>query len=129
MKVRDKSTGDIIEVTPIMKYSGRLGQYFESVEDEAGRELNLNDVEIIESKDTSIPDCGEGAMYIDPSISYWERLKHQYAGMAMQALLSSDTMLEVLSRRNNGTMEEEVAREAFDYAHALVEKLKEKEKK
>lgn len=55
---------------------------------------------------------------------YWTRLEHQYAGMAMQALLSSDTMMEVLSRRDNGTMEEEVAREAFDYAHALVEKLK-----
>lgn len=63
------------------------------------------------------------------SFDYWTRLEHQYAGMAMQALLSSDTMLEVLSRRNNGTMEEEVAREAFDYAHALVEKLKEKETK
>jgi hypothetical protein len=46
----------------------------------------------------------------------------------MHALLSSDTMLEVLSRRNNGTIEEEVAREAFDYAHALVEKLKETRK-
>lgn len=56
---------------------------------------------------------------------YWARLEHQYAGMAMQALLSSDTMLEVLSRRDNGTIEEEVAREAFDYAHALVEKMKE----
>ena len=89
MKVRDKSTGDIIEVTPIMKYSERLGQYFESVEDEAGRELNLNDVEVIESKDTSIPDCGEGVTYIDPSISYWQKLEHQYAGMAMQGLLAN----------------------------------------
>lgn len=56
---------------------------------------------------------------------YWTRLEHQYAGMAMQALLSSDTMMRVLSRRDNGTMEEEVAREAFDYARALVEKMKE----
>lgn len=62
---------------------------------------------------------------IKSELDYWTRLEHQYAGMAMQALLSSDTMLEVLSRRNNGTMEEEVAREAFDYAHALVEKMKE----
>jgi hypothetical protein len=59
---------------------------------------------------------------------YWTRLEHQYAGMAMRALLSSDTMMEVLSRRNIGTMEEEVAMEAFDYAHALVEKMKEERK-
>lgn len=119
MKVREKSTGDIIEVTPIMKYSGRLGQYFESVEDEAGRELNLNDVEIIESKDTSIPDCGEGAMYIDPSISYWERLKHQYAGMAMQAyiIISQSSFCE-------GDM-----KDCKSIAHALVQELKEKEER
>ena len=55
---------------------------------------------------------------------YWTRLEHQAAIGAMQALLSSDTMMEVLSRRDNGTMEEEVASEAFDYAHALVKKLK-----
>jgi hypothetical protein len=59
---------------------------------------------------------------------YWKQLRHHAAIAAMHALLSSDTMLEVLSRRNNGTIEEEVAREAFDYAHALVEKLKETRK-
>ena len=56
---------------------------------------------------------------------YWEKLKHQYAGMAMQAILSSNVMMEILSRRDNGTMEDEVAMEANDYATALVEKLKE----
>ena len=56
--------------------------------------------------------------------NYWEKLKHQYAGMAMQAILSSNVMMEILSRRDNGTMEDEVAMEANDYATALVEKLK-----
>ena len=60
---------------------------------------------------------------------YWTRLEHKAAIAAMQALLSSDTMMGILSRRDNGTMEEEVAREAFDYAHALVEKYKKEEKK
>ena len=124
MKVREKSTGDIIEVTPIMKYSGRLGQYFESVEDEAGRELNLNDVEIIESKDTSIPDCGEGAMYIDPSISYWERLKHQYAGMAMQGMLANANLYQWVRTRNYKSLVEN----AELLANSLVEKMKENEK-
>lgn len=126
MKVRDKFTGDIIEVTPIIKYSGRLGQYFESVEDEAGRELNLNDVEVIESKDTSIPDCGEGATYIDPSISYWERLKHQYAGMAMQGILSNPEV--DLDYKSDECMPQAVAATAYNIAHALVEKMKEERK-
>lgn len=60
---------------------------------------------------------------------YWTRLEHKAAIAAMQALLSSDTMMGILSRRDNGTMEEEVAREAFDYAHALVEKYKKEERK
>lgn len=124
MKVRDKSTGDIIEVTPIMKYSGRLGQYFESVEDEAGRELNLNDVEVIESKDTSIPDCGEGATYIDSSISYWERLKHQYAGMAMQGMLANENLYQWVRTRNYKSLVEN----AELLANSLVEKMKENEK-
>ena len=34
-------------------------------------------------------------------------------------------MMEILSRRDNGTMEDEVAMEANDYATALVNKLKE----
>ena len=55
---------------------------------------------------------------------YWEKLKHQYAGMAMQGMISSNVMMEILSRRDNGTMEDEVAMEANDYATALVEKLK-----
>ena len=62
------------------------------------------------------------AVCADPD--YWEKLKHQYAGMAMQAILSSNVMMEILSRRDNGTMEDEVAMEALDYATALVEKLK-----
>ena len=127
MKVREKSTGDIIEVTPIMKYSVHLGQYYESVEDAAGRELNLNDVEVIESKDTSIPDCGEGAMYIDPSISYWERLKHQYAGMAMQGILTNPIGFENIRVRGTN-IQIETALLASEFAHALVEKMKENEK-
>ena len=124
MKVREKSTGDIIEVTPIMKHNVRYGQYFESVEDEAGRELNLNEVEIIESKDTSIPDCGAGAIYIDPSISYWERLKHQYAGMVVQGLLSNPTIVGHEATTRKGIIED-----ADRLATALVEKLKEKEER
>lgn len=107
MKARVKATGKTIDVEKFAE-----GVYVSTYDNDVYLEENL--------------DFWGNAF---SNLDYWTRLEHQYAGMAMQALLSSDTMLEVLSRRNNGTMEEEVAREAFDYAHALVEKLKEKETK
>jgi len=103
MKARIKATGEIVELAP----------YTRVCEDFAkGRSW------LVEELDDA-----------DDVTDYWTRLEHQYAGMAMQALLSSDTMMGVLSRRDNGTMEEEVAIEAFDYAHALVEKYKKEERK
>ena len=116
MKARVKLTGEIVDVE--IKHFGRYSTY---VDEKGVMYKRLDDL------DFDISENHTGNATNDPD--YWTRLEHTYAGMAMQALLSSDTMLEVLSRRNNGTMKEEVAREAFDYAHALVEKLKEKEKK
>ena len=110
MKACVKVTGKIVEV----RYSRQMGP------DAVYRDLvtgkHYMDFELSFLPEDGTPD-------------YWTRLEHQYAGMAMQALLSSDTMMRVLSRRDNGTMEEEVAREAFDYAHALVEKYKKEERK
>lgn len=52
---------------------------------------------------------------------YWEKLLHQYAGMAMQQLVS-------LVNVGYDYVHEETAIIAYNFAHALVEKLKEKEK-
>ena len=46
---------------------------------------------------------------------YWTRLEHQYAGMAMEALIKN-----VYRAKNH-----EIAGMAADIAHALVEKMKE----
>lgn len=50
---------------------------------------------------------------------YWTRLEHQYAGMAMQGLMSK----EYLDNPDS------LVSYAIHYAHALVEKLKEKEER
>jgi hypothetical protein len=50
---------------------------------------------------------------------YWERMKHQYAGMAMQAQMAPNCL----------DSPEGVACTAYAYAHALVQKLKEKEER
>ena len=60
--------------------------------------------------------CAEELEFIEASIfcpDYWERLKHQYAGMAMQGMLSSNMSAD------------DIAYFAVKYATALVEKLKE----
>ena len=48
---------------------------------------------------------------------YWERLKHQYAGMAMQAYITrhDDDRFYI----------DDLAKDAVNFATALVEKLKE----
>jgi hypothetical protein len=51
---------------------------------------------------------------------YWTRLEHQYAGMAMQGLI-------LTASKHMGT-DQEMAQWAKEYAHALVEKMKEERK-
>ena len=56
---------------------------------------------------------------------YWEKLKHQYAGMAMQGILSNEDYCQYLvDRIQDGGLADSVARCAKDFATALVEKLK-----
>ena len=59
--------------------------------------------------------------FLDNSEDYWTRLEHQYAGMAMQGLLQSPHL--------NIMQEEPLVGMASSIAHALVEKLKEKEER
>ena len=69
---------------------------------------------------------GDGQMIVNNTIvqksddpDYWTRLEHQYAGMAMQGILA-----------NYGVepLPDDVANDARQYAHALVEKMKEESK-
>ena len=58
---------------------------------------------------------------------YWEKLEHQYAGMAMQGMLANPDLLEVVTEKKGLTKKEyadKVACIADIYATALVEKLK-----
>ena len=51
------------------------------------------------------------------NIEYWEKLKHQYAGMAMQGMLASSP--------GSNMSDDDIAYFAVKFATALVEKLKE----
>lgn len=60
--------------------------------------------------------------FLDNPQDYWTKLEHQYAGMAMQQLVS-------LVNVGYDYVHEETAIIAYNFAHALVEKLKELEER
>lgn len=59
----------------------------------------------------------------DMTPAYWEKLRHEYVGMAMNALLLTNNI-------RNGDLEgmRECNTNAMAIAHALVEKIKEERK-
>ena len=98
MKARVKATGEIVEVNEFctLKDSGERTYYW------------ANALELITQDN---PD-------------YWTRLEHQYAGMAMQGMLSNPSITERELTTRKGIVED-----AERLAHALVEQLKEKEER
>ena len=95
MKARIKATGEIVEVV-------FNGFYYESIKDE--RIFDKPELEIMSK--TKDPD-------------YQTRLKHQYAGMFLQAQISYGEQEDLNTA--------EMVEDAMIYAHALVEKLKEEQ--
>ena len=57
---------------------------------------------------------------------YWQKLEHQYAGMAMQGMLSNTTLITVLfdATKDHDELLKEVINCSHEYAHALVEKMR-----
>ena len=85
---------------------------------QVGTKTHLYDIEDIE--------------FLDNPQDYWTRLEHQYAGMAMQGLMTNSVLAaEFRKDPNNGIedMSNTITKAAVIYATALVEKLKEKEER
>ena len=68
----------------------------------------------------------------DMTPAYWEKLRHEYAGMAMQGMLSNAVGFDAVRKEaaDNGinNLIDLIAGAAIDYATALVNKLKEERK-
>ena len=96
MKARVKATGEIVEVhtSDNADFVDRNGKYYWE------HELFFGSLDVRAD---------------DPD--YWEKLLHQYAGMAMSRLVE-------LVNHGYEYVHEEVAIIAYNYATALVEKLK-----
>ena len=107
MKARVKATGEIVEV----RYSHHSmdcpsQHYYRTPNGSTYKEESLD------FNDTS---------------DYWEKLKHRYAGQAMEAMLTNPELLEVVTEKKGLTKKEyaeKVACVADIYATALVKKLK-----
>jgi hypothetical protein len=99
MKARIKATGEIVDLAP----------YTRVCEDFAkGRSWLVEEL-----------DDADDVPY------YWTRLEHQYAGMAMQGLM---TILPNIGGMEGRTPKDEIIDIATETAHALVEKMKEERK-
>ena len=104
MKAIVKATGEIVEV---QEYSDT---YLELIGEFGGRLFTDDELEFDfkqESKNNT-PD-------------YWEKLKHQYAGMAMQGMLANANHYLWERKQNSKSL----VANAAELAHALVEKMKE----
>ena len=115
MKARVKATGELVEVMQVFDKGKpsfeRLDVLDTKVISYSIDELNF--AETIGLTDEEYWDKGKAeSVYPD----YWTRLEHTYAGMALQGLI-------LTASKHMGT-DQEVAQWAKEYAHALVEKIK-----
>ena len=114
MKARVKATGEIVEVSP----------YWTEIHTTNSGCYEMTEVELM----PDVPD-------------YWTRLEHQYAGMAMQGMIrrAYEAYCDDCANYENMIFEnaqallkdhaEALADVCVEFAHALVEKLKEKEER
>lgn len=107
MKARVKSTGEVVEIKYTIKHISN-GKLYKCLAVN-GKEYMAKEVELIPDE----PD-------------YWEKLKHQYAGMAMQAYINNNVYMREIREmcKTTNKMRELVADLSVLLATALVEKLK-----
>ena len=113
MKARIKATGEIIEVRSKAMTSIFSGEnILKYIDQHTG--VSYFEDELFFPKDLNQ----------DPD--YWTRLEHQYAGMAMQGLMS---YIEQITPSKGCSYCDTVVSFSFEVAHALVEKYKKEERK
>ena len=109
MKARIKATGEILDVQAISDYLNEYGQIVVEYKDNDGIIYTSFELDFGLEENIHIPD-------------YWTRLEHQYAGMAMQGILSNPRIMETSGCKND---HERLVETTISIAHALVEKMKE----
>ena len=126
MKARVKATGETIEIMQVYE-KGESFYVRLDILDTTEVRYHISELEFegfeTEGKfaETCLNGIKQDADYIP---DYWTRLEHQYAGMAMQGILSNYDLLKFLCRDGDSTKDATI-NAAIVVAHALVEKMKE----
>ena len=126
MKARVKATGEIVDV--YCDFRGMKHDFF----DENGKGYMSDELTIFDNEDyeQGWNDGYYEAVNTNTDPDYWTRLLHQYAGMAMQGILSNEELFKATAKNAEEfglEVRQALAIDAKVYATALVEKLKEKE--
>ena len=108
MKARVKATGALLIVRPYGDSN------FDWICDMGGETGTLWKTEQLDFIDDYEPD-------------YWKKLKHQYAGMAIQGILNSDKILGILGMQKGKELDDMIGDMSVKIATTLVNKLKEDE--
>ena len=106
MKARVKETGEIVEIV------GEGIQNSNMVMADHGEWFTKDELDIVPLS----------WKLFEPT--YWQKLEHQYAGMAMQGIMNNPIGFENIRARGTN-IQIETALLASEFAHALVEKMKE----
>ena len=126
MKARVKATGEIVEVMQVYD-KGKPSFERLDVLDTKVIKYSIDELDFSEEIGLTRGEYWEAlggkAEPIYPD--YWTHLEHQYAGMAMQGLM---TILPNIGGLEGRTPKDEIIDIATETAHALVEKMKEEMK-
>ena len=92
-----------------------------------GEIVDIEDMSIVtykESDGTYVKTLIKNFTFLDAEKDYYTKLEHQYAGMAMQGLMS---YVEQITPKKGRSFCDEIVDISFKVAHTLVEKMKNKE--
>ncbi len=132
MKAKVKSTGEVIEVMQVCEKEESFYVRLDILNTtEVRYHISELEFEGFETEGKFAETCLNGIKQdIVYSPNYWTKLEHQYAGMAMQTMLAtlynSKYCVGVFESYAN-VDSKEIARLSKVYAHALVEKMRNKE--
>lgn len=124
MEARVKATGEIINVKEVIQYDSNFKSsvYYKAENGFPYKKEHLDFEDLTQGK----ADVKEKSLPKDEP-DYWEKLKHQYARIAMQGIINNDRLLTFLCEENNETtISDTITSYAIIMATKLVNKLKEK---
>lgn len=105
MKARVKAIGEIVDVLPYAEKDGTV-RFYANMENKWYEAYEIDIVSEV------------------PPPDYWEKLKHQYAGMAMQGILSCDD-IKLDFTEHTDELFDAISITSVKISTALVNKLKE----